>query len=68
MIHPETIATPLKPLLYYGDELEHRIAVKAGDQVYMFEDVPHATLVELCFSVVNKASLASGQGPNGALS
>lgn len=40
----ETIAYLLEGdcAVYYGDKLEHRIAVKAGDQVYMPEDVPHA--------------------------
>jgi uncharacterized RmlC-like cupin family protein len=32
--------------VYYGDKLEYRIAVRAGDQVYMPEDVPHAPCSE----------------------
>jgi uncharacterized RmlC-like cupin family protein len=28
--------------LYYGDELEHRIEVRPGEQVYMPAGVPHA--------------------------
>ena len=40
----ETIAYLLEGecAVYYGDRLEHRLAIKAGDQVYMPEDVPHA--------------------------
>ncbi|MGY4626459.1 cupin domain-containing protein [Bradyrhizobium sp. USDA 4486] len=40
----ETIAYLLEGecAVYYGDKLEHRIAVSAGDQVYVREDVPHA--------------------------
>jgi uncharacterized RmlC-like cupin family protein len=40
----ETIAYLLEGecAVYYGDNLEHRITVEAGDQVYMPEDVPHA--------------------------
>jgi uncharacterized RmlC-like cupin family protein len=40
----ETIAYLLEGecAVYYGDRLEHRIMVKAGDQVYMPEDVPHS--------------------------
>lgn len=40
----ETIAYLLEGdcAVYYGDKLEHRLAVKAGDHVYMPEDVPHA--------------------------
>jgi uncharacterized RmlC-like cupin family protein len=40
----ETIAYLLEGecAVYYGDRLEHRITIKAGDQVYMPEDVPHA--------------------------
>lgn len=40
----ETIAYLLdgECAVYYGDRLERRITVKAGDQVYMPADVPHA--------------------------
>ena len=40
----ETIAYLLEGerAVYYGDKLEHRVAVKAGDQVYVPENVPHA--------------------------
>jgi uncharacterized RmlC-like cupin family protein len=40
----ETIAYLLegKCSVYYGDELEYRVMVHAGDQVYVPEDVPHA--------------------------
>ena len=40
----ETIAYLLEGecSVYYGDELEHRIEISAGDHVYMPEDVPHA--------------------------
>ena len=40
----ETIAYVLEGecAVYYGDGVEHRIVVKAGDQVYMPEDIPHA--------------------------
>ena len=40
----ETIAYLLEGecAVYYGDRLKHRLAIKAGDQVYMPEDVPHA--------------------------
>jgi uncharacterized RmlC-like cupin family protein len=40
----ETIAYLLEGecAVYYGDKLEHRLVVKADDQVYMPEDVPHA--------------------------
>ncbi|MDX2257920.1 MAG: cupin domain-containing protein [Hyphomicrobiaceae bacterium] len=30
--------------VYYGDRLEHRIDVSAGEQVFMPRDVPHAPL------------------------
>ncbi len=40
----ETIAYLLEGecAVYYGDKLEHRLVVKAEDQVYMPENVPHA--------------------------
>ena len=40
----ETIAYLLEGecAVYYGDNLEHRITVSAGDQVYVPEDIPHA--------------------------
>jgi uncharacterized RmlC-like cupin family protein len=40
----ETIAYLLEGecSVYYGDGLEYRVMVQAGDQVYMPEDVPHA--------------------------
>jgi uncharacterized RmlC-like cupin family protein len=40
----ETIAYLLEGecSVYYGDELEYRVVVQAGDQIYMPEDVPHA--------------------------
>ena len=40
----ETIAYVLEGecAVYYGDGIGHRIAVKARDQVYMPEDIPHA--------------------------
>jgi uncharacterized RmlC-like cupin family protein len=40
----ETIAYLLdgECAVYYGDRFEHRIAAKAGEQVYMPADVPHA--------------------------
>ena len=40
----ETIAYLLEGecSVYYGDELEYRVMVHTGDQVYMPEDVPHA--------------------------
>ena len=40
----ETIAYQLdgECALYYGDRLEHRITVFAGEQVYVPADVPHA--------------------------
>jgi uncharacterized RmlC-like cupin family protein len=40
----ETIAYLLdgECALYYGDGLEHRITVFAGEQVYVPADVPHA--------------------------
>jgi uncharacterized RmlC-like cupin family protein len=40
----ETIAYLLdgECAVYYGDRFEHRAAVKAGEQVYMPADVPHA--------------------------
>ena len=40
----ETIAYVLdgESYLYYGDSLEHRIAVRAGEQVFVPADVPHA--------------------------
>ena len=40
----ETIAYLLEGecVVYYGDELEHRVMAHAGDQVYCPEDVPHA--------------------------
>ncbi len=40
----ETIAYLLNGncALYYGDELEHRIEVRPGEQVYMPAGVPHA--------------------------
>ena len=40
----ETIAYLLdgESSLYYGDSLEHRIIVRAGEQVYVPADVPHA--------------------------
>lgn len=28
--------------VYYGDQLEHRAVVRAGDQIYLPADVPHA--------------------------
>src|ERR1700756_2337147 len=40
----ETIAYLLdgECAVYYGDDLEKRVAVRAGEQVYMPADVPHA--------------------------
>jgi uncharacterized RmlC-like cupin family protein len=40
----ETIAYLLEGecAVYYGDELEYRAMARAGDQVYLPEDVPHA--------------------------
>jgi uncharacterized RmlC-like cupin family protein len=40
----ETIAYLLdgECAVYYGDELEYRAMVHAGDQIYLPEDVPHA--------------------------
>ena len=40
----ETIAYLLEGecAVYYGDELEYRVTARAGDQVYLPEDVPHA--------------------------
>jgi uncharacterized RmlC-like cupin family protein len=40
----ETIAYLLEGecAVYYGDELEYRVMARAGDQVYLPEDVPHA--------------------------
>jgi uncharacterized RmlC-like cupin family protein len=40
----ETIAYLLEGecSVYYGNELEYRVVVQAGDQVYMPEDVLHA--------------------------
>jgi uncharacterized RmlC-like cupin family protein len=40
----ETIAYLLdgECVVYYGDRLERRIAVRAGEQVYVPADVPHA--------------------------
>jgi uncharacterized RmlC-like cupin family protein len=40
----ETIAYLLEGAcaVYYGDQLEHRVSVRARDQVYIPADVPHA--------------------------
>ena len=32
--------------VYYGDKLEHRALVKAGDQIFVPPDVPHAPINE----------------------
>ena len=40
----ETIAYLLNGecAVYYGDRLEHRVVLKAGEQIYLPADVPHA--------------------------
>jgi quercetin dioxygenase-like cupin family protein len=45
----ETIAYLLEGecSVYYGDELEYRVVVQAGDQIYMPEDVPHAHTIRV---------------------
>ena len=46
----ETIAylLPGECVVYYGDHLEQRVLVHAGDQIFIPADVPHAPCNESC--------------------
>ena len=63
----ETIAYLLdgECVVYYGDGLEQRIAVRAGEQVYIPADVPHAPSNESAASCTWIVVHASGSDQDG---
>jgi uncharacterized RmlC-like cupin family protein len=63
----ETIAYQLdgESALYYGDRLEHRITVRAGEQVYVPADVPHAPSNESAASCTIIVVHSSGSDQDG---
>jgi uncharacterized RmlC-like cupin family protein len=63
----ETIAYQLdgECALYYGDRLEHRITVRAGEQVYVPADVPHAPSNESTASCTIIVVHSSGSDQDG---
>jgi uncharacterized RmlC-like cupin family protein len=66
----ETIAYLLdgECVVYYGDRLEHGITVRAGEQVYMPADVPHAPANESPASCTWIVVHASGSDQDGIVS
>ena len=63
----ETIAYVLdgESCLYYGDSLEHRITVRAGEQVYVPAGVPHAPANESAASCTVIVVHSSGSDQDG---
>jgi uncharacterized RmlC-like cupin family protein len=65
----ETIAYLLdgECVVYYGDRLEHRITVHAGEQIFLPADVPHAPCNESAASCTWIVVHSSGSDQNGII-
>jgi uncharacterized RmlC-like cupin family protein len=65
----ETIAYLLdgECALYYGDRLEYRVVVRAGEQVYVPADVPHAPSNECTTSCTIIVVHSSGSDQDGLI-
>ena len=52
-------------MVYYGDSLEHRVLVHAGDQIFLPADIPHAPCNESgapCIGIVMHSSGSDQDG------
>jgi uncharacterized RmlC-like cupin family protein len=60
----ETIAYLLEGecIVYYGEKLEHRAAVRTGEQIFIPPDVPHAPCTAPCTWIVVHSSGSDQDG------